>query len=262
MITIFYNRKPSIRKKAEAIIAEIKNAGYSCILDKNKKHTTLILALGGDGTFVRAAYQTRKTNIPILTVRLGRLGFLAELNGDQVLTGIKKFHENKFIIDERNLLSIAIFKNNKKIHEDVVLNDAVICRQGIARLFEINIESKNNKTTFRADGLIISTATGSTAYNLAAGGPIIDPRRPLYLLTPICPHQLHWESLQIPLGQTTTITATATKNIPIMLTYDGSRIHPLPIESVVKVTDSLATARFVRFRKYNFKKVFREKFNS
>jgi NAD+ kinase len=256
MITIFYNKKPSIRIKALALIAELKTAGYKLSLEKIRKETQLILALGGDGTFVRTAYLAMETNLPILNVRLGRLGFLAEINAEETVPSVKKFFSGKYFIDSRPLLNISILKNNRIIHQDVVLNDAVICRQGIARLFEIEA----GKRTYRADGLIISSATGSTAYNLAAGGKILEPNQKKYLLTPICPHELNWKSQIIKLSKKTIVTPLAGTKARLMLTYDGARVRSLPYRAQIIVTGSTQTARFVRFKKYDFKKLFAAKF--
>lgn len=258
-ITIIYNKKPSIKPAAEIIIQQLKAAGYKYSLERIHKKTDLIIALGGDGTFLRAAQAAKKFKIPILAVGLGRLGFLAEIKKEEILQAMQKIKGKKYQLDIRHFLDIAIINKRKLKHQSSVLNDAVISRNTISRLFDIEIISKKQKTFFRADGVIVSTTTGSTAYNLSAGGPIVSPEIPNYLITPICPHCLNWSSLQPSLKQKTTIIPQTT-HTNLVVTYDGHEAIKLKFADYIEVKRSLDTATFIRFKPYNFAETFRLKF--
>lgn len=259
-LQIFYNKKPSIGPIALKIINELKNLGYNLSIEKFAADSDLCLALGGDGTFLRAAHAVKNTKIPILAVRLGRLGFLSEINGEEIVRSLELFKSKKFSLDKRFMLEILVKKKNKIIFKDTVLNEAVISRDGIARLFDLKIVTAEGETTFHADGIIISTPTGSTAYNLSAGGPILSPEQEKYIITPICPHAVNWKSLLIDNTLKTLVIPETSAKVKLAVTFDGHKIISLPTGASIEIKRSEQTVNFIRFKQYNFKKIFQEKF--
>lgn len=164
------------------------------------KKVDLILVLGGDGTYLSAARLMKDVSIPILGINMGTLGFLTEVRKEEMFDALQKILETKTLqVSERMMLEVKMIRKGKVIIQDLVVNDAVITKGAIARIIgmKINVDGEWANTV-RADGLIVCTPTGSTAYSLAAGGPIIMPHLSCMLLTPICPHGLTQRTLVLP----------------------------------------------------------------
>lgn len=156
------------------------------------ERTDLIVVLGGDGTYLSIARLMRKRSVPVMGVNMGQLGFLTEIKRSEAISSLGQILDGvPPVIQERALLEVTLKRKNKIIFQGPVVNDAVISKGAIARIIGLHI-AVNGKWVhnLRADGIIVSTPTGSTAYSLAAGGPIIEPSLPALVLTPICPHSL------------------------------------------------------------------------
>lgn len=154
--------------------------------------TQLIIVLGGDGTFLSIARQMSRKSIPVLGVNMGQLGFLTEVKKDEIEAQLKiLLSRKKALVSERTLLEVTLKRRGKTIFQGPVVNDAVISKGAIARIISLEISVNDRWAhTVRADGIIVSTPTGSTAYSLAAGGPLIEPSLGAMAITPICPHSL------------------------------------------------------------------------
>lgn len=164
------------------------------------KKSDLLVVLGGDGTYLSAARLMKEVSVPILGINMGTLGFLTEVRKEEMYDALQKILESKSVqVSERVMLEVKMIRKEKTILKDMVVNDAVITKGAIARIIgmKINVDGQW-ASTVRADGLIVSTPTGSTAYSLAAGGPIVMPRLSCMLLTPICPHGLTQRTLILP----------------------------------------------------------------
>ena len=197
-----------------------------------------ILVLGGDGTFLSAVRWIGDQNIPILGVKFGEVGFLAEIAEDRLQSVANIILSDTFSTQPRMRLLVRIFRQNQERAVETVLNDVVINKGALARL--ANIETCINDrylTTYRADGLIIATPTGSTAYSLAAGGPVIHPTVPAIVMTPICPFTLTNRPLIIPDSATVTITL-AKSSKDIMLTFDGQQGLPIDDRDKIVINQS------------------------
>jgi len=158
-----------------------------------------IIVLGGDGTFLSAARFIENRQIPLMGAKFGEVGFLAETTEDNLYENIDLLHRGKYFIQKRARLDIKVMRSNKQIIDVDVLNDAVINKSALSRLASCAVYLDSNYlTTYRADGLILATPTGSTAYSLAAGGPVVDPAVSSMILTPICPFTLTNRPLIIP----------------------------------------------------------------
>lgn len=180
-----------------------------------------LFVLGGDGTFLSAVRWIGDLEIPVLGIKFGEIGFLAETAAEDLIDAAEKILNKEYTINRRMRLDVRVVRNGQSIIRETVLNDIVINRGALARL--ANIETYINDhylTTFRADGLIIATPTGSTAYSLAAGGPVVHPDVPGIIVTPICPFTLTNRPLIIP--DSIQIRLKLEKEASdIMLTFDG-----------------------------------------
>lgn len=158
--------------------------------------TQCILVLGGDGTLIRAAREVLHTKIPLLGVNLGTLGYLAEVERTQILSALDKLIRDDYIIEERMMLKGTTPPHAKDALESLAFNDVVITRSGKLRIVEYKIYVNGEYLhSYRADGMIVATPTGSTGYSLSAGGPIVKPSASSIVITPICPHTLNTRSI-------------------------------------------------------------------
>jgi NAD+ kinase len=182
-----------------------------------------ILVLGGDGTFLSAVRWIGDQRIPILGVKFGEVGFLAEIAEDRLYQVLESILQNTFHTQSRMRLLVEVMRKNQLRATETVLNDVVINKGALARLASIDTSIDGRYlTTYRADGLIVATPTGSTAYSLAAGGPVLHPGVPAIVMTPICPFTLTNRPLIIPNSSTITINLEK-RSADIMLTFDGQR---------------------------------------
>ena len=182
-----------------------------------------IFVLGGDGTFLSAVRWIGNQDIPILGIKFGEVGFLAEIAEESLFAAAEKVFKGDFSLKPRMRLSVKVVRQKKTLTQETVLNDVVINRGALARLAHIETHIDDHYlTTYNADGLIVATPTGSTAYSLAAGGPVIHPAVPGIILTPICPFTLTNRPLIVP--ESANITIKLLKGSSgIILTFDGQK---------------------------------------
>lgn len=180
-----------------------------------------LFVLGGDGTFLSAVRWIGNQNIPIIGVKFGEVGFLAETAAEDLFSAAKDILNNAFTITPRMRLTVKVMQGERQIMSETVLNDIVINKQALARLAHIDTYINDHYiTTYSADGLIVATPTGSTAYSLAAGGPIVHPEVPGIIITPICPFTLTNRPLIVSDSSSIKIRLIR-KPIDVMLTFDG-----------------------------------------
>ncbi len=218
-----------------------------------------IVVLGGDGTLLSVARLVYRSDVPILAVNLGSLGFLTEVTLDELYPMMEKVIEGDYTTDERTMLEAFIFRQGEKIAEYRVLNDVVIHKGTLARI--IQLEAKIDDmylTTYRADGLIIATPTGSTAYSLAAGGPIIYPGVPALILNPICPFTLSQRPIVIDDNSIIEVTLL-TENEDVFVTLDGQVGFALRVRDVVRVKKAPNKIKLIKNPYRNFFEVLRTK---
>jgi len=222
-------------------------------------HAEMILVLGGDGTLLSVARLVGGRKIPILGVNLGGLGFLTEITLEELYRALESVIRGDFTTDERVVLSASVIRKGKGVAEFTVLNDAVVNKGALARIIDMETTINGDYvTTFKSDGLIISTPTGSTAYNLSAGGPIVYPSLHCIILTPICPHTLTNRPIVVP--DDVEIRATLkTRQQEVILTLDGQQGFPLEVEDVVEVRKSAVGIRLIKSPYRHYFEVLREK---
>jgi NAD+ kinase len=212
----------------------------------------LIITIGGDGTILRAAQAIMPDAIPIVGINLGRLGFMTELTVDETMSKLPLILEGKGKIDERSILEadIQTSKTKDPLHF-YALNDIVVARGGIARL--INVEASidgNPFTTYRADGVVVASATGCTGYALAAGGPILHPQSTDFVMAPILPFLSYSYPMVIPAGSVSRLSLGATSSG--IISIDGHINIDLTGGDVVSVKNSIGTVRFLRIHNHHF----------
>jgi len=205
----------------------------------------LLITFGGDGTIVRAARITAGHNLPILGVNLGRLGFLAELQPWEVSGKLEALVNGQYWLEERMMLHADLKRDERVVRSFEALNDVVVSRGSIARVIRVDTRIDSQYlTTYVADGVIVATPTGSTAYSLAAGGPILDPHLSNILLTPIVPHLTVATALVLP--ATARVHLVVSAEYEATLTIDGQVDVPLHDGDTVTVAASRNVCRFVR----------------
>ncbi len=220
----------------------------------------LIIILGGDGTILSVAHLPGIEKVPLLGVNLGRLGFLAEINQNELYGAISDVITGQYKLDERFMLAVSIHREGKKIAEYAALNEAAVNRAALARIIALTASVNGAYlNTFRADGLIISTPTGSTAYSLAAGGPIVHPSTEALLITPICPHTLSNRPLVISSEARVEIVLTSQQEEDVHLTIDGQTGVPIHYRDRLIVRKSAKTIKLVQPTERDYCQVLRTK---
>jgi NAD+ kinase len=210
----------------------------------------LLVVLGGDGTLLSTARSN--TAVPILGVNLGNLGFLTEVGRGELYPALVQVLAGRYHLEQRSLLEVELRPADGATHSFRVLNDAVITKSALARIIELTLRVDGHLVArFRSDGLILSTPTGSTAYNLSAGGPILSPLLPVAVLTPICPHALSLRPIVVPDDSAIEVTLE-TRREEVYLTLDGQEGTSLGFGDKVHITRSAASARLVKIGERSF----------
>ncbi len=224
----------------------------------------LLIVIGGDGTIFRAVRELGDCDIAILGINRGAIGFLSEVDFDEVETVLPQLLHGRGTLEERHLLSVEVFRGRKVVFRGRALNEAVIAQGAIARLLYLQTTVRGEAlTTYRADGLIVATPTGSTAYSLSAGGPIVHPRLPAIILTPINPHSFTQKPIVLPGGDTVEVEVLQKENkfvdTEVSLTLDGQVYHPLRRFDRIIVKSDPHTVKFLRRKQDTFLRTLRTK---
>ena len=219
----------------------------------------LIIVLGGDGTLLSVARQLKGKEVPILGVNLGGLGFLTETSVEELPDMLESVVRGRYALSKRMMLSVAVKRQAELVFELSILNDAVITKDALARIIDIETYvDAEYLTTYRADGLILSTATGSTGYSLSAGGPILHPSLPHIVVTPICPHMLTNRPILLPEGAVLRALLLS-RDERVVLTLDGQIGFPLEFGDEVTVKKSPYTVNLVTSMSRGYFEVLRTK---
>jgi len=226
-------------------------AGYtvSCI-EEELDDADMIITFGGDGTILRAARAASGLGVPILGVNLGGKGFMAELEADDI--GLLEAAANgEYNLETRIMIDVEVKRDGKVIARDFALNDVVV--KGNNKVIDMTIYGDNQKITrFHGDGAVIATPTGSTAYSMSAGGPIVDPAAKNIIITPICAHILEARSFVLVLGRVVTIELGFKKSNPAYLSVDGGNHINIQSGDVIKVYKSERITQLVRLSDKSF----------
>jgi NAD+ kinase len=256
------------REKCDIFVDEKRLADVACAgglrLLSDCGALDLMLVVGGDGTILRSIRETHDLSVPLLSINRGAVGFLAETNIEEIETVLPALLRGEGVIEERSLLDVRVRRGGKEMFAGIALNEAVIAQGAISRLLHVKTSvNGEDLTTYNADGLIIATPTGSTAYSLAAGGPIVHPSMQAMILTPINPHSFSQKPIVVPAAST--VEAEVLKkpstlgDTDVSLTLDGQVYHPLQRNDVVRIAVHPGAVRFVRRAQDTFFSTLRRK---
>jgi NAD+ kinase len=227
--------------------------------DKLAASVDLILVLGGDGTMIATARLMGDTEVPVLGINYGGLGYLAEFRIEELYTALESILAGNYRLDKRVMLEVELLRGKEHVTRNRVLNDVVINKSALARIIEIDVHlNRQFVNSFRADGLIVSTPTGSTAYNLSAGGPVIFPSMNAVVITPICPFTLSNRPIVVPDNSFIEL-CLKTELEDVSLTLDGQVGFPLRVEDRVVIRKSQTTFNLVQPTNRNYFDVLRDK---
>ena len=227
--------------------------------DKLYEVADIIITIGGDGTIIRYAKRAALDNKPVLGINAGRMGYLANIEQNE-LSLISKLKTKEYFIEKRMMLTVEIFENGEKTGEYNALNDAVVTSGFISRIIDISVAVGGDSINYRADGLIISTPTGSTGYSMSAGGPIIDPLTESFCVTPICSHSLSAKPILLGANNTISLKAFSKKRTDIFLTIDGRKVTAIKPHTEVIIKRSPNYAQLIRLNERSFYKTLSYKF--
>lgn len=266
--------KPQAVDVSRELLPWLKEKGFDPVIDEGlggvlgitgccKKSdipfsSDMLLVLGGDGTLLAAARMAGISGIPVLGVNLGSLGFLTEITLKELYPALEEVLRGRYEIEERVMLSVRILRKGAEIGSFKVLNDVVVSRGSTARI--IDLETKINGdyvTTYKADGLIVSTPTGSTAYSLSAGGPIIYPSLSVFALTPICPHTL--TNRPVIISDDSIVTISLLSREDVLLTTDGISGPAIHYGDTVEVRKAENTIKLIKSPYRSYYEVLRKK---
>lgn len=240
------------RKRPKVVFENIQTI-YEC--------AELIIVLGGDGTIMDSACKAAERRTPILGINLGRLGYLAELEMSE-LDLLDEVMKGNYTVDKRAMLKAEIISKNKEPQISCALNEAVISNGSIARIIDLQLsEGGRVVNTYRADGLIVCTPTGSTAYSMSAGGPIADPRLSCFCVTPVCPHMMNARPILFPDNVALEVKHICKREKVLYLTLDGKNNFELVKDDVVRITKSELYAPIIHVKDRSFYDKMRYKFH-
>ena len=222
----------------------------------------ILIVLGGDGTILEAARRAAVRGTPILGINLGRLGYMAELEPSE-LDLLGRLFTGDYELEERSMLRVELYAGGELRSFCYALNDAVISNGSVSRMIELELsEGGSPVTTYRADGLIIATPTGSTAYSMSAGGALVDPRVPCVCVTPICPHSFIARPMIFSDDAVLEVRNICAREKMLYLTVDGRMNFELYRNQVVRVTKANIKTKLIRLKSYGFYRKLRQKMNS
>lgn len=222
-----------------------------------------VLVLGGDGTLLQAARELLQRHIPLLGINLGTLGFLTSAEKSELPKCLDSVLDDSCSIDERMMLEGVVYHGSEKIQMNIALNDVIIARAGFSRLVELKIYVNGELLSiYNADGIIVSTPTGSTGYSLSAGGPIIFPQTDVIVITPICPHSLQARSLVVS-GEDRIMIEIGrrrkTQKEEAMVTFDGRSAQELETGDRIEIYKAQETTQLIRLKGRSFYQVLQNK---
>ncbi len=277
-----YQKDPEF-KTAGCIKEYLESKGKKCCIQKREtsapsaqfrytdaqkipKDTQCVIVLGGDGTLLQAARDLVECKIPLLGINMGTLGYLAEVEHTNIRQALDQLIAGDYSVENRMMLHGTAYHQNKKILSDVALNDIVISRNGKLRVIDFNIYVDGVfLTSYCADGIIVSTPTGSTGYNLSVGGPIVAPQASLMLLTAVAPHTLVSRPIVLPENVEITIeigSRHSSDGDGAVATFDGDTSVKLNFGNRIVVTRSERQVQIVKTKNTSFLEILREKMNS
>ena len=228
--------------------------------------TQCIIVLGGDGTLLQAARDVVRREIPLIGINLGNLGFLAEVDKQSLYPALDKLMTGKYEVEERMMLTGTVYRGDQMLGSDIALNDIVIGRDGPLRVVRFNnYVNQEYLNSYNADGIIISTPTGSTGYSLSSGGPIVSPGASMMIMTPIAPHTLNIRSIIFPPQDVITVEIGEGRRRQQengLASFDGDATIPMVTGDRIEIKRSDVSTKILKLNHLNFVEVLRQKMGS
>lgn len=231
-------------------------------LAKELPKADMLICFGGDGTILHASKAATKAGIPVLGVNIGTMGFIAELESSE-LEMLSQIATGDYTIESRHMLDVSVIRDGKAIEKEVCLNDVVITKGAVARVVRLSVFCDNVQAMeFGGDGIIVSTPTGSTAYSLSAGGPIVEPDADVMIVTPICAHNIQTRCIVASDRRTVSLRLDHSGRRNAYLSVDGGKAFRLGNGDVVQVTRSAYETKLVHLRNRSFYDIIGMKFKN
>ena len=228
-------------------------------LSRELPEADLLVCFGGDGTILHAARDATLHNVPLMGVNMGSVGFMAELERGE-LAQLAPLARGEYTIEERMMLDVRVFRGDKKVSQDLALNDAVLSKGSMARVAELEVLADQTQVTaVTGDGVIIATPTGSTAYSMSAGGPIVEPTSQCIIVTPVCAHRLAARAMVLAPQRLVTVRLPKGNRKHLYLSVDGGKAVRLTGGDQVEISRSTYTTKLVQLAHRNFYQVINQK---
>lgn len=228
-------------------------------IQEELKDAAMLICFGGDGTILHAARDANSHKVPILGVNMGSVGFMAELEHSE-LDMLSRLGQQKYRIESRMMLDVRVHRGREVLHRDLALNDAVITKGAVARVIDLAVRGDGvHIYDYSGDGVILASPTGSTAYSMSAGGPLVEPTSENILVTPICAHSLHAKPLVMGRNRVVTVRIGKLSRKTAYLSVDGGRAVKLCGGDSVEVRRSKSVTRLVRLTDHSFYEIINQK---
>jgi NAD+ kinase len=255
------------KNRKDCIFLDRKNTKdsdfYYTDADMIPSDTECAIVLGGDGTIIQAAHDLAGKGIPILGINLGTLGFLAEIEKNNLYDALDSLYMDQCSMESRMMLQGTVLSDGKQVYSGFALNDVVITRSGFSRIISFSVYVNDELVDcYRGDGVLISTPTGSTGYNLSSGGPVVKPDSEVMIITPICPHSLTARSLVVSSTDKIKIKINESKKTQeeeAIATLDGRMAILLQTEDEIEVYKAQETTKLVKINQASFFEILRTK---
>ena len=256
----------SLAEQVSEILKNLNQHVTVCEFNKDSntdipKDTDIIIVIGGDGTILKVAKNAAIHNCAVLGINAGNLGYLASLNSNN-LELLKRLAVGDYKVENRTMLKAVKYHNGKASESCNCLNDAVISKDALSNVIDIALTIDNDTIKYRADGIICATPTGSTAYSLSAGGPVVDPKLKCAIVTPVCPHTLVTRSLVVDGNTTIKIELSNATEQPVFLMCDGRKAFTIGNDDYISISISETTAKFIKLNDVSVYKVLSAKTDS
>ncbi len=270
VLLVINTRKDDAEKVVRTLSDLTRNRGIEMVSLDFSRHATeeelrdvdLAVSLGGDGTLLSCARMLSHRDVPILAVNMGEFGFITQVSKNELQDAWEKYLRGELAVSERLMLSVEVHRPNEPAVSFVGLNEAVVGIKGISRMLRLKIfMSDTYMGGYRADGVIVATPTGSTAYSMAAGGPILHPEMEAFILTPICPFTLSNRPTVVPATENLRVEVEEAQKAEAVLTIDGQESYSLKPRDCILVRRAPHKARIVHTDRRSFYEVLRKKLN-
>ena len=228
-------------------------------LQQELRGADLIVAFGGDGTILHLSKTAAHRDVPVLGVNLGSLGFMAELESKD-LARLRDLCNGKYDVESRMMLDVNVLRDGRVIYSNLALNEALIARGNVSRVIRLKISTEQGKLVdIAGDGVIVASPTGSTAYSLSAGGPVVEPTARNFIVSPICAHSVHANAYVLSPERVITVQTEKNSYKPVLLSVDGGRAFSLRSGDCVEVRRSKYDTKLVRLTKRSFCEILQKK---